>query len=96
VRSEAPVWATAYPSLSEYVSSAVWEDGTPRETSTLLMFFEEGLFKMCLTDRALQRSLWSSGEEPADCWATLEVLLTEGRGEWRKSKGYGNKGARRA
>lgn len=76
--------ATLFPCLWEYVVSAQWEDGTPRVTASLLLFAEDGWFKLCLNDRACDRSAWASGVTPEAAFSSLEGQLAAGSVEWRR------------
>jgi hypothetical protein len=87
--ARAPGWspfAKDYPALWEYLSAVSWEDGTSRETSTVLLFTEDGRVKACLHDRAEARSLWSSGEGVEGALGALEHALETGQAEWRRSR----------
>lgn len=77
------------PVLREYLCSATWDDGTERETSTLLIFFADGVWKGCLSDRALERAGWGAGRTFSELLMTLERLLAEDRIEWRQKKPQG-------
>lgn len=76
------------PLLFEYLTARTFEDGSERETSTLLIFASEGVWKACLNDRAEQRALWASGASYADAIAALESLLDSGAETWRAYKPY--------
>lgn len=82
------VMEAEYPLLTEYLISRQFEDGSERETSTLLVFASEGVWKVCLNDRAEQRALWASGASYADAIAALEKLLDSGAETWRAYKPY--------
>lgn len=79
-------FSTRFMALFEYVSESAWPSGRPRQTSTLMMFVEDGLVKLCLHDRALQRSLWVSGDSWESALTGMEVQLSSGKCEWRKDK----------
>lgn len=74
------------PAVVEYLTAAAWPDGEVRETSTLLMFAEEGGLKLCLSDRAQGRTLWRSGESIESCVKALEEALKGGQADWRRSR----------
>lgn len=79
-------FASAFPALHEYLTFTTYPDGGERQTSTLLFFLEEGLWKLCLCDRASDRTLWASGDAIEDCLLTVEGQLQEGRAAWRQSR----------
>lgn len=72
------------PMLYEYLSSATWEDASPRELSTLLFQLEDGLWKACLNDRACERSLWRTGQSMGDAIDALESALVAQTADWRR------------
>jgi predicted RNase H-like HicB family nuclease len=78
--------------LGEYLTLEVWEDGTARRTSTLLMFIEDGVWKVCLRDRANSRTLWRAGESPEEALAALEAALEGDATDWRRDHWEGDKG----
>ena len=84
-------YAVLFPRLFEYVTEGAWEDGTPRQTSSLLMFFEDGYWKTCLNDRALGRTLWATGVNPEAAITSLEAALASEAADWRRSSS-GRKG----
>jgi len=80
------------PMLVEYLTSQRWDDGTARETSTLLIFHDDGMWKGVLNDRALARAGWASGGTLEALLHLFERLLSEERLEWRKAKQQPRKG----
>ncbi len=87
----------SYPALHEYLTLDHWDDGTPRRTSTLLTFCEEGQWKACLNDREAERSAWVSAEVFEDVLLALDRRLADGTVEWRRSTGFnGGKSGKRA
>jgi len=82
------VMEAEYPLMTEYLVTRTFEDGSERETSTLLVFAAEGVWKVCLNDRAEQRALWASGASYGDALAALEKLLDSGAETWRPYKPY--------
>lgn len=75
--------AEAWPALFEWMTTEAWEDGTVRETSTLLVFVEDGLWKCCFSDRDGSRRLWVSGGTLATMLGALDASLRTGEGDWR-------------
>lgn len=90
-------WTAAYPHLFEWLVEDRWDDGTVRETGTVLLFTEAGRWKACLNDRALGRSCFLSGETPEGLLQSLDDGLGSSGLEWRAkpprapSKGSGGK-----
>lgn len=77
--------------VQEWMTDGRWEDGTARETSTLSLFFEDGVLKVAFHDRSQSRSLYLAGDCLETVLEALEVRLADGTGEWRLWKGKGNK-----
>jgi hypothetical protein len=73
------------PAVMEYLFLDHWEDGASRETSTLLVFVEDGRVKACLNDRQEERSLWVSSTSFLGALAALEDALRSGGADWRRS-----------
>lgn len=86
-----PGFLLEYPALSEYLSVTEWEEGKPRETSTLLLFVEDGRWVVCLNDRAEGRSVFVSGPTFKAVLASLEEGLQEGSLQWRNKTQNGLK-----
>jgi hypothetical protein len=74
-----------FPSLWSYLTETVWEDGKARQVATLTVFCEDGLVKICLSDRALERSGWVSAGSLNEALSSLEAKLTSDCFEWRKA-----------
>lgn len=79
-------WALAYPLLWEHLTAVVWEDGSPRETSTLLLFIERMEWKGMLKDRSEGRIGFKSGDTPEDVLHALEASLQSGGMDWRSDR----------
>lgn len=89
-------FAGTYPAVWEYLAMGAWDDGSPRERSTLLIMFQDGLVKLCLTDKALERACWTASDDLDDALAGLEGALAGGTAEWRKKPPYNPKGPKRS
>lgn len=76
----------AYPVLSSYLADTSWEDGSVRETATLLLFAEGPVLKAVLNDRALERSAWVSGRALPDLLDALETQLAADCADWRRRR----------
>lgn len=82
-RVEATLFSTEFSTLTEWLVENVWEDGTTRETSTLLVFMEEGRWKGCLHDRDGHRSVFLTAGSPEDLFKALDEGLREDSLDWR-------------
>lgn len=81
-------WQSIYPTLWEYLTSTQWAEGGVRKTATLLVFTEEGEVKLCLNDRAANRTRWCQAETLNSVLAMLESELATDQGGWRKYKPF--------
>lgn len=78
---------TEWPLLWEHLTSVSYEDGSPRQTSTLMVFAESGLWKAWLHDRDLSRSAWGTGVVLDEALEELERGLRQGGLSWRADSG---------
>lgn len=78
--------AAECPALHEYMTLTTLPDGQQRRPSTLLLFFEDGAVKACLSERDAGMSLWGTGDSVADVLAVLDALLRSEKPPWRKNK----------
>jgi len=78
--------AAMHPALWEHLSETSWGSGKTRVTSTLMVFVEEGLVKLCLHDRALGRSCWLSGPTLTKVLVSLDLALQGDTVEWRRDR----------
>lgn len=83
------------PAIVEYLSMEQWPDGTARERSSLLVIVESQMVKVCLTDRANNRSLWRAGPTLDECLLAMEVALQNDECDWRQSAPKGEYGGKK-
>jgi len=77
---------SSHPAIMEYLTLAVNDDQTPRETSMLCVFVEDGLVKLAVQDRQEGCSLWVTAPSIPEALAAAETKLVTGQGEWRQSR----------
>lgn len=80
-----------YPVLYSYLTDTKWEDGNPRETTTVLLCVDAGVLKAWVNDRALARSAWVSADSLQGLFRTLEAKLATNQLEWRLVRKEGKK-----
>jgi len=73
------------PGVREMLVETRFPDGSARQTSTLLLFVEAGVVKVCLNDRDQGMSAWASGSSVLDCLLALESGLQADTLQWRAS-----------
>lgn len=84
VSTRDPEFQERYPAVWEFVSIAKHEDGSRRQTSTLLAFVEAGCWKVCLGERESGLSLWAAGETLLEALEALEACLQSPSPQWRQ------------
>lgn len=80
-----------FESLHEFMTARLFDDGSERETATLLVFASDGQWKACLNDRAEGRVAFVTGRTVQDLFKLLNEQLDSSSVEWRASKQYGKK-----
>lgn len=80
-----------HPNLHDFMTVEAVK-GKPRETGSLFVFVDMGLFKACLTDRQVEMTLWQAQDSLAGLLEALEADLASGdRKLWRSKKPTGKK-----
>lgn len=77
--------AVLTPTLWAMLADVSWEDGSPRTTSTMTVFAEAGLVKLCLNDRDGGATAWASAASFELACEALEARLKDGSLEWRRA-----------
>lgn len=71
-----------FPAIAEYLTATSLPDGKARETSTLLVFSEDGRWKCRLLDRDAGEAMWQAADTFQALLERLEEHLQDGTGEW--------------
>lgn len=79
------------PAVAEFMCYDRWENGEKRETTTFMLFFEDGAFKVWVHDRAMKRSAFVSGRSFQDVWECVEAGLAKDCLVWRPDREGGRK-----
>lgn len=82
-----PQFAKLYPSLWDHLTQSAWDDGTKRETSSILIFASEGVLKAMLRDKDAGQCLWVASGTVAGLFAALEGGCTADDADWREDRG---------
>jgi len=90
------VLAESHPALVGWVGDVLADDGTARDTGTILLFAEDGALKACLNDRQSGARCFLSAPGLDGLLNAIEETLATGKGDWRAPKeAPAGKGARR-
>lgn len=90
-----------WPALLEWLTADQGPDGRKRQTATLFVFFEAGLFKGALNDRDSQMTAWVADLSPLGLLDALDVGLQSDSLDWKPNKvkdwkGSGSKAPKKA
>lgn len=84
------------PTLWEHLTATTWpEDGSPRETSSLLVFVQDGTLKAMVRDKNHNACLWVAAQSLTSLLCVLEQQLSDPAADWREDRASGAKQARR-
>ena len=81
-------------SLTEFLFCPIWpEDGSKRDTGTIMLFADDGKLKAVITDRAQSLVAFFTISEPTLLWDELNEALLGDSLDWRVKKEWspGNK-----
>jgi len=81
-----PTFEGDYPNLFAYLFQDRWEDGSTRQTTTLLFFSERGELKCCVNDRDAQRTVFLTCSDVQDALRRVEDGLEGGTLDWRQKR----------
>jgi hypothetical protein len=84
-------FAAEFPMLFEHLASNTFDDGASRQTSSILLFCQGGVWKACLHDRQEGECLWVSGATYGDLLAAVEAALAAPTADWRPDSRRGKK-----
>lgn len=76
-------WEKAYPTLWAHLTQVQWDDGSSRQTSSLLVFAGDSTLKAMLRDREAGLCLWVAADSMDKLWKALEGSLNDPQAEWR-------------
>lgn len=83
-----------FPTLYEYLTSRNWADGSARLTTTLLIFVDNGVLRVCVNDRDNNRSAFVTATTLAAALASIETRLCGETMEWRFKAGNAGNASR--
>lgn len=72
-----------WPLLWDHLTQTTWPDGSPRTTSSLLIFAADGVLKAMLRDREAGLCLWVASPSWGGLLTVLEASLGDPGAEWR-------------
>lgn len=81
-----PALSKKYPMLAAHLTQATWEDGSPRQVSTMSIFTGDGAWKACLRDRERGLCLWVAATAFERLPGALETALGDENTVWRADR----------
>jgi len=78
-----PVAEENWPTLWSHLTQSKWEDGSPRPTSSFLVFEQDGILKVMVRDKSAGQCLWLACHRLSDLLAAVELGLTDPSADWR-------------
>jgi len=81
-------FSASYPTLAAYLTDVRYQDNTPRTTSTVLIFCEQGVLRLCVNDRDNNRSVFFTGETIEAALLSAENAIATNTAEWKSRQGY--------
>ena len=82
---------TLYPALSEYLTEAVYSDGSPRTTSSVSIFMGANGLQGCINDKDALRVAFVSSDTVEGVLDVLEAGLEGCTLDWRAARPGGRK-----
>lgn len=79
-------WSSRWPLMLAYMTQDRWEDGTQRQTSSLLLFKQDGMIKVMLRDKDTGLCLWAAGGGLFAALNAVEGLLGDPKADWRQDR----------
>lgn len=80
-----------FPTLVDFLCLGSWEDGSRRQTGTILVFMEDGLWKCCLNDRDGDCYCFLASESFQGLLSSANDNLDRNSCEWRFRTNKGKK-----
>lgn len=74
------------PGLFEFLSLLRWDDGAARETGTVLLLAQDGVWKAWVNDKDAGRSAFLAAPTMAELLTLVDEKLTLDSIDWRASK----------
>jgi hypothetical protein len=80
-----------FPQTFEFFTSERYDDGTPRQLPTALLFYANGACRVCVRDRDNNCEAWLTATSLTSLITLLEQQLAGELVDWVTSAGFGKK-----
>jgi len=91
-----PSFEKHFPHLWDYLTQTAWEDGTPRELSSIMIIPEPGIIRLMLRDKATGLVCWVAAPDFTSMFAVLDAAVGDPGHEWRRDRQHPGQVAKRA
>ena len=78
--------ALNYPTMWSFLTQTTWEDNSPRQTGSVLLFADGGALKAMVKDKDNEACLWVTAPNLTLLFAVIDSKLTDPTTEWRKDR----------
>jgi len=92
---EDKVMLQQYPATFEFLTEVVWPDGTTRLPGSLVVFCEDGQFKLCVNDKDCGTVAFIASGTMQGAFQAVELGLRQDTLDWRQSSGGKGKATKR-
>lgn len=83
---DGPCDLAGYPSIIAFLADPVWEDGKPRETGTILLLTQDGVWKAWVNDKAGKVSAFVSAASLRDLLDVVNDGIELDQLDWRRDR----------
>ena len=85
-----------YPDLAKFLTDDQWDDGSFRVLPTMMLFVQDGVWRLWLNDKALSLSAWVTGLDIDAVLMQADQGLASSTLSWRRPKGRSSPPGRRS
>lgn len=79
-----PRFSKAYPALWEYCTADQYPDGSKRVRSSMVLFCEDSVVKLCLNDKDQARAIWVTADTVEKAFGAADKALQTANPPWRR------------
>lgn len=84
-------WMLKHPALVEFMTLEAFDDGQLRQTTTVLLFSESGVYKACVSDRDGGRVAFVTAGGLVSLLDAVEAGLQQSSLDWRPARKWKGK-----
>ena len=77
-----------FPNLWDFLTQSAWEDGSRRETGSMLIFCDDGVIKTMVKDRDRGLCLWLTAPGLHTLFQVADAGVIDPSADWKKDRAY--------